>query len=217
MMADDPVEKDSSKTERELYRSRTGNSLRAAIAVELAGLDVRRQELNFSDGEHGQDWFLKINPAGMVPVLVERNCDETLIQSGAVMDFPVSRHCPNLWPKSFSGRVLCMASCVAALGDVAVRNAAARCLAHAADAYRLVLDRLVKSILDAIPSVRIQPFLFGQSRTIADYADLPVFHMRAPLLAAIPEFRHVLDWLERMKQDPAVDRAIAYAGLQLQA
>lgn len=35
-------------TNTELYYARTGNSLRAAIAVELAELEVRKRELKFA-------------------------------------------------------------------------------------------------------------------------------------------------------------------------
>lgn len=204
--------------EMELYHGRTGNSLRAAIAVELACPDIGKNELNLAGKEHRQDWFLRINPAGMVPVLVERSGGEILIltQSGAIMDYLLSRHCPELWPKTSAGRALCMASFVAAVSDVAVQNAVARYLADSPDSSRFVLDRVVTSILDAFQSVRNQPFLFGQSKTIADYSHVPVVYMRASLLATFAECGHILDWLERMKQDPAVGRAIAYAGLQLQ-
>lgn len=47
-----------------LYYARTGNSLRAAMAVELAGIEVRKHEMNLAGKEHKQDWFVALNPAG---------------------------------------------------------------------------------------------------------------------------------------------------------
>ncbi|MDD9822719.1 MAG: glutathione S-transferase family protein [Gammaproteobacteria bacterium] len=204
----------------ELYYARTGNSLRAVIAVELAGIEVRKHELNLPGMEHKQDWFIKLNPAGAVPVLVERDGDDTMVltQSGAIMAHLVDRHRPDLWPQAPADKSLCMASFIAALSDVAVQNSLARWyLESMPDASRFVFGRLTDSILAAFATVKNQPFLCGQSKTIADYAHLPVIYMREHALAAMPEFKHVSAWLARMQDDPAVARAVAYAGLQLKA
>lgn len=201
-----------------LYYARTGNSLRAAIAVELAGIEVRKRELNTVGKEHKQDWFVKINPAGAVPVLVERDGDEVFVltQSGAIMNHLVDRHLPDLWPKTNAEKSLCIASFIAALSDVAVQNSLARHLESSMpDASQFVLDRLYDSVRAAFMAVANQPFLCGQSKTIADYAHLPVIYMREHALAARPEFQHVTAWLARMKADPAVARAVDWAGLQL--
>jgi len=193
-----------------LYYARTGNSLRAAIAVELAELEVRKRAMNLPGKEHKQDWFIELNPAGVVPVLVERNGDDTFVltQSGAIMNHLVDRHRPDLWPEAPTDKSLCMASFIAALSDVAVQNGLARYLESMPEASRFVFDRLTDSIRVAFAPVARQPFLCGESKTIADYAHLPVIYMREHALAAMPEFAHVIAWLERMKDDPAAARAI---------
>lgn len=200
------------------YHARTGNSLRAAIAVELADLDVQRHELNLSEKDQKQDWFLDINPAGTVPVLVESGGDVPLVltQSGAIMETLISRHRPDLWPTAHAARSRCMASFMAALSDIAVPNAFALYLEFAPEASAFVLDRLFKSIQDVFVIAKEQPFLCGQSKTIADYAHLPVVYMREHALSTRPEFGHVLNWLERMRHDPAIESAIAYSGVQFQ-
>jgi len=202
-----------------LYYARTGNSLRAAIAVELAGLEVHKHPLNLPGKEHKQDWFVNINPAGAVPVLVEGSGDETLVlaQSGAIMAHLVDRHRPDLWPQTPAEKSLCRASFIAGLSDVAVQNALARYLEPMPDASRFVFDRLTGSISAAFAKVAGQPFLCGQSKTVADYAHLPVIYMREHALATMPRFRHVTDWLARMKEDAAASRALAWAGMQLAA
>ena len=203
----------------ELYYARTGNSLRAVIAVELAGIEVRKHELNLPGMEHKQDWFIKLNPAGAVPVLVERDGDDTMVltQSGAIMAHLVDRYRPDLWPAAPADKSRCMASFVAALSDVAVQNGLARYLESMPEASRFVFDRLTDSIRASFVAVSEQPFLCGARKTIADYAHFPVIYMRAHALSALPEFSHVTAWLARMQDDPAVARAVAYDGLQLKA
>lgn len=197
-----------------LYYARSGNSLRAAIAVELAAVEVRKHELNLLGKEHKQHWFVKINPAGAVPVLVERSADESLVltQSGAIMAHLLGRHRPDLWPQTPAEKSHCMASFIAALSDVAVQNGLARYLEPMPEASRFVFGRLTESILAAFAAVAGQPFLCGRSKTVADYAHLPVIQMREPALAALPDFKHVTAWLARMQDDPAVARAVAWAG-----
>lgn len=203
-----------------LYYARTGNSLRAAVAVELAGIEVDRRAVDMPGGEHKRDWFVALNPAGAVPVLVEQSGDDetfALTQSGAIMAHLVDRHRPALWPAAPADKSRCMASFIAALGDVAVQNGLARYLESRPEASKFVFERLTNSIRAAFAPAKTQPFLCGDYKTIADYAHLPVIYMRAPALAALPEFEHVTAWLARMQDDPAVARAIEYAGLQLDA
>jgi len=78
-----------------------------------------------------------------------------------------------------------------------------------------VFDRLTDSIRAAFVTVGEQPFLCGESKTVADYAHLPAIYMREHALTDMPEFEHVIAWLARMKDDAAVARAIDWAGLQL--
>jgi len=201
-----------------LYYARTGNSLRAAIAVELAEIAVDKRAMDLPGGEHKQDWFVALNPAGAVPVLVERDGDDAFVltQSGAILNHLVDRHRPDLWPTASAHKSRCMASFIAALSDVAVQNSLARWyLESMPDAYQFVFDRLIDSIRASFVAVKEQPFLCGARKTIADYAHLPVVYMREHVLTDMPEFEHVIAWLARMKDDAAVARAIEYAGLQL--
>jgi len=201
-----------------LYYARTGNSLRAAIAVELAGVTVDKRAMDLPGREHKQDWFVALNPAGAVPVLVEHDGDDAFVltQSGAILNHLVERHRPDLWPQAPADKSRCMASFIAALGDVAVQNGLARYLESMPEASAFVFNRLIDSIRASFVAVERQPFLCGDTKTIADYAHLPVIYMREHALAARPEFDHVTAWLARMKDDPAAARALEYAGLQLE-
>jgi len=200
-----------------LYYARTGNSLRAAVAVELAGVAVDKRAMDLPGREHKQDWFVALNTAGAVPVLVEHDGDDVFVltQSGAILNHLVDRHRPDLWPAAPADKSRCMASFIAALGDVAVQNGLARYLESMPEASAFVFDRLIDSIRASFVAVETQPFLCGDTKTIADYAHLPVVYMREHALAERSEFDHVTAWLARMKDDPAAARAVEYAGLQL--
>ena len=206
-------------TKSALYYARTGNSMRATIAIELAGIDVEKHEISLADKEQKQDWFMKINPAGAVPVFIHRKGTEGVVitQSGAILDYMVAAYRPDLWPDEDSQRAHCMVAMLAALSDVAVQNGIARQLAPISeDATKYVFERMCSSIL-ATFSMMQGPFLFGDKKTIADYALFPVVYMREHALATMPEFKHIIDWLQQMKKDDAVLRAVEYSGIQLPA
>ncbi len=57
----------------ELYGAPTGNSLRAAIALEEAGIPYTARRLNLQANEQRDLSYLALNPAGKVPTLVDHS------------------------------------------------------------------------------------------------------------------------------------------------
>lgn len=77
----------------ELYGAETGNTLRAAIALEEAGIVYAARPLDLHAGEHRDPAFLALNPAGKVPTLVDRSSTPALVinQSNAIIQFADSQ------------------------------------------------------------------------------------------------------------------------------
>src|SRR5689334_16029908 len=73
----------------ELYLAATANGLRAAVALEECGLPYRAHPVDLAKGEQRSPGFLKLNPAGMIPVIVDPQGPGgkplTLSQSGAIV------------------------------------------------------------------------------------------------------------------------------------
>ena len=70
----------------------------AAVAIEL-GLDLEEKKLDFMNGEHKTPEYLKINPNGKVPTLVD--ADLKLWESNAIISYLCSKvENTDLWPKS---------------------------------------------------------------------------------------------------------------------
>ncbi len=65
----------------------SGNAYKAALTLELAGLDWQPVFVDFFGGETRSPDFRAINPMGEVPVLVDTDHDYTLTQSGAIQDY----------------------------------------------------------------------------------------------------------------------------------
>ncbi len=67
----------------------SGNAYKAAIALELSGLDWKPVYVDFFNGETRSDEFRAINPMGEAPVMVDG--DITLSQSGVIQDYVSSK------------------------------------------------------------------------------------------------------------------------------
>lgn len=67
----------------------SGNSYKAALAMELAGIDWEPVFVDFFNGEARSNAYKDINPMGEAPVLVDG--DMKLSQSGAIQDWIVEK------------------------------------------------------------------------------------------------------------------------------
>lgn len=207
-----------SSTTRCLYFARSGNSLRAAIALELSGVEAERVCLDMSAGEHKASAFLALNPVGTVPVFVEERGDGpafVLTQSAAIADYVLRHSRPDLYPVEPRSAALVQSSTLSAVSDISVQNALSRYLSFSPEASRFVQARFLAILRASLDGLMKQPFVCGNRMTVADIAHFPVVYMRRPMLAAAGEFAHVLEWIDRMMQMPAVLRAVEYAGIEL--
>lgn len=67
----------------------SGNAYKAALALELSGLEWEPVFVDFFNGETRSPEYREINPMGEVPVMVDG--DVTLSQSGAIQDYVTSK------------------------------------------------------------------------------------------------------------------------------
>ncbi|MGE8153219.1 glutathione S-transferase family protein [Pseudomonas vancouverensis] len=77
----------------ELYGANTGNSLRAAIALEEAAIAYTAHHLDLRAREHDDPVYLALNPTGKVPTLVDHAHDpvQVINQSNAIIQYADAR------------------------------------------------------------------------------------------------------------------------------
>ena len=75
----------------DLYAAPTSNGLRAKIMLEETGLDYTLHAVNMAKGEQKQPEYLKINPMGLLPTIVDSDGPDgkpfTLSQSMAILTY----------------------------------------------------------------------------------------------------------------------------------
>jgi GST-like protein len=106
----------------ELYFAPTANGLRAAVALEETGLPYRTHKVDLAKGEQRTPGFLKLNPAGLIPVIVDPDGPGgkplTLSQSGAIILYAAEKSGKFL-PKDAARRALAIQWMMQAASDIA--------------------------------------------------------------------------------------------------
>ena len=70
----------------ELYTAPTPNGFKISIALEELKLPYHVTALNLAAGEQKEPWYLKINPNGRIPAIVDKdNGDFAVFESGAIL------------------------------------------------------------------------------------------------------------------------------------
>lgn len=60
----------------ELYTAPTPNGHKASVTLEELGLPYTVHAINLGANEQKQEWFLKLNPNGRIPVIVDHDAPE---------------------------------------------------------------------------------------------------------------------------------------------
>lgn len=70
----------------DLYTASTPNGWKASIALEEMGLEYNVISVNLMDGDQKKPDYLKINPNGRIPAIVDRDNDDfAVFESGAIL------------------------------------------------------------------------------------------------------------------------------------
>jgi glutathione S-transferase len=70
----------------ELFTAATPNGWKISIALEEMGLRYTLRTLSLSKLEQKEDWFLKINPNGRIPAIIDHDNDDfAVFESGAIL------------------------------------------------------------------------------------------------------------------------------------
>jgi glutathione S-transferase len=88
----------------DLYTAPTPNGWKASVTLEELALPYETHAVNLAEGEQKRDWFLKLNPNGRIPAIVDRDAgDFAVFESGAVMIY-LAEKTGRLLPDDAKGR-----------------------------------------------------------------------------------------------------------------
>jgi GST-like protein len=197
----------------ELFGDATGNSRRAAIALEESGLAYEPRKVALARGEHRAAEYLQLNPTGRVPTLVDSDGPEgerlVLTQSNAIMLY-IAEKSGTLLPSTGVERARASEWFFFFVTDVIAPSLQAFVLnrdptaAHGEAASRLneralaFYDHVNRRLAD-------RPFLAGSAFTLADIAGYTITTAFETQLQwdALP---HARRWFDHVGARPAVQR-----------
>ncbi|MDH4553706.1 glutathione S-transferase family protein [Pseudomonas sp. BN417] len=194
----------------ELHGAPTGNCIRAAIALEEAGLAYTVRLVDLSKGQHQGADHLSLNSAGKVPVLVERKGDESLFvltQSNAIIFYAAEKAPERLLPTAAGPRATVYERFFFFLTDVIAPSQSAFFLRGQglSDGSALLVKRMLSTIEMAEQFVSADAYMGGSCFSIADIAAYSIMSSVETDISwdRLPNLRR---WYERVAVRPAVVR-----------
>jgi GST-like protein len=198
----------------DLYTAATPNGWKISIALEELGLAYTVHSLAFSKQEQKAEWYLKINPNGRIPSIVDRgNGDFAVFESGAILIY-LAEQTGRLMPQDPKGRsrviqwlMFQMAGVGPMMGQANVffRYAPEK-IPYAIDRYQREVRRLFE-VLER--QLEAHEYVAGNEYSIADISHWSWIHSYEWSGVNIDGLPHLARWLKTVGDRLAVQRGRA--------
>jgi glutathione S-transferase len=197
----------------ELYTAATPNGWKTAIALEELGLDYVLCPVDLSAGEQRHESFLKLNPNGRIPVIVDHDgpSRRLIFESGAILMY-LAEKTGRLMPTDLDGRYEVIQWLMFQMGGIGPMQGQATAFErYIKENVPLARARYKKETrrLYEVLNGRLQ----GRDFLCGDYsiADIASFSwVKAHRWARIPveNLDNLRAWIERIAARPAVQRGL---------
>ncbi|VVN37378.1 Disulfide-bond oxidoreductase YfcG [Pseudomonas fluorescens] len=196
----------------DLYTAATPNGHKVSIVLEELGLPYTVHALSFDKKEQKSADFLKINPNGRIPAIVDRaNGDFAVFESGAILIY-LAELSGKLLPKDPKGRSVVLQWLMFQMGGIGPMQGQANVffryfpekLQGAIDRYQHETRRLYEVLDTRLQDVE---FLAGEY-SIADIATYPWVRGHEWSGVAVDGLSALQRWMATMEARPAVQRGL---------
>jgi glutathione S-transferase len=197
----------------ELFTAATPNGWKASITLEELGLPYKVRRIDFDKREQKEPWYLKINPNGRIPAIVDHdNGDFAVFESGALMIYLAEKAGNKLLPSDVKGRSLVIQWLMFQMGgigpmmgqaNVFYRYAPER-IPYAIERYQREVRRLLE-VLDT--RLADNEYLAGDY-SLADIASWSWVRGYKWSGVTLDGLAHVQRWLDTIAKRPAVQRGV---------
>ena len=199
----------------DLYTAGTGNGHRAAIALEESGLAYRAHKLNLAAGDARKPEYLAINPAAMIPAIVDQDGPGgkplTIAQSGAIALY-LAEKSGKLLPKDPARKAAALHWFMFACTDTAVTSGAIFQLANNAPekspANVQFLENRLLGFFRVFDGRLAGREYLADEFSVADIALFPIVNLRKAAVEKAGNMPNLLAWLARVGARPAVAKGM---------
>ena len=199
----------------DLYTDATSNGRRAAVMLEETGAPYRATRVSLEKGDQKKPDFLKLNPLGQIPVIVDHDGPGgktvTLSQSGAIALY-LAEKTGKLLPKDGAKRALAQQWFAHALSDVGPASGTLFNLTMSIPekppaSIAFFENRLVGFFRNVDKRLAEAEYLAGEL-SIADLALYPTYAVRKDLLDKAGGFANLARWAAKLTARPGVQRGM---------
>jgi GSH-dependent disulfide-bond oxidoreductase len=196
----------------DLYSAATPNGHKVSIALEELSLPYTLRTLDLSAREQKEPWFLKINPNGRIPAIVDRDeGDFAVFESGAILIY-LAEKTGRLMPADPKGRSRVLQWLMFQMGGIGPMMGQANVffryfpekIQPAIDRYQGECRRLFR-VLDH--HLAGHEFLAGDY-SIADIANWAWVRTHRWSGVEVDDLPHLRRWRDQLRERPAVARGI---------
>ncbi len=197
----------------DLYTAATPNGQKISIVLEELGLPYTVHALSFSKQEQKAPDFLRINPNGRIPAIVDHSNDDfAVFESGAILIY-LAEQAGKLLPQDVKGRSLVMQWLMFQMGGVGPMQGQANVffryypekLQGPIDRYQNETRRLYEVLNKRLGEAE---YLAG-TYSIADIATYPWVSVHEWAGVSVEGLDHLQRWMAALAARPAVLRGMA--------
>jgi glutathione S-transferase len=194
----------------ELFTAATPNGWKASITLEELGIEYRVRRIVFDKQEQKEPWFLKINPNGRIPAIVDHgNGGFAVFESGAIMIY-LAEQAGALLPADVKGRSLVIQWLMFQMGGIGPMMGQANVFyRYAPEKIPYAIERYqreVRRLLEVLDSRLADNEYLAGDYSIADIANWSWVRGHKWSGVEIDGLDHVQRWLDVIAQRPAVQR-----------
>lgn len=206
----------SAKPDIHLYTATTMNGWKPLIFLEEAEVQYELTPIDFSQKEQKSDWYLKLNPNGRIPTIVDRgNGDFVVFESGAILWYLAEKY-QKFLPTDDRGRSLVlqwlmfqMSGIGPMMGQAMYFQRIAEPQGHKDD---FAINRYVnesRRLLEVLDKqLQGKPYIVGDKFTIADIATYPWARSYYWAKVSIEGLNNLQAWCDRLDERPATQKAL---------
>ena len=200
----------------ELYTAPTPNGWKASIMLEELGLPYEVRAINLLESVQKEPWYLKINPNGRIPTIVDRDAGGfAVFESGAILVY-LAEKTGKLLPKDPKGRSVALQWLMFQMGGIGPMQGQANVffryapekIEYAINRYQEETSRLYK-VLDT--RLAEAEYLAGDY-SIADVATWPWVRIHDWAGVSVDGMPHLQRWIDAIAARPAVQKGIEVPG-----
>jgi GST-like protein len=197
----------------DLYTAPTPNGWKASVTLEELGLDYTVKPVNIMSGEQKRPEYLRINPNGRIPAIVDRDEDDfAVFESGAIMIY-LAEKTGRLMPTDIKGRSRVIQWLMFQMGGIGPMMGQANVfyryfpekIQPAIDRYQNESRRLLEVLNTRLGE---SEWLAGGDYSIADIANWCWVRTHKWSGVSVDGLDHLQRWLTAVNARPAARRGI---------